>query len=312
MKSLGQFAHPLPPRLWQWAPCFEGAQISLYRGECPAATEARESRGRAWCPVRGLRWGRGGRLCALRTVRVALSAPAPGGGDSVPLISALLTSDCRSREGECAAGARKLLHLESFTLSRAGEGREETRPPRGQWRGRQEGRGLVSPSGWCQVPTLALHGPAAGADGQRVRQTDRHVLGRRAPRSGGLDAPGPRALMPGWVTADQRTGGRGRRERGPLQGGRGAGLGPATGDPESLRQRRPRALCDQMRSGEEGTSQMPGDSWLAARRREARSARVVPTPRTLPPGPGHSNIKLQPPPHPAPQPLPALLPPLFP
>lgn len=169
-----------------------------------------------------------------------------------------------------AARARKLLHLESFTLSWAGEGREETRPPAGPGaaRGRQEGRGPISPSGCCQSPPqrsldlwrrwtdLARDGRTrAGAGGREPESVLLAVLPPGRVRA----APGRARRCPAESLAGQRAGGKGRRES--AAGGRtSARLGPAAGDPRLSPPAAPGALCDQMRSPAEGGSQMRDDS----------------------------------------------------
>lgn len=222
-------------------------------------------------------------MCAPSTLGAPgpLAARAPGGGDSVPLISRCAKFKLPELVGRRvrAARARKLLlHLESFTLW-AGEGRRK-RDPRGARRGaRAAGRaGADFPLRvLLPVPTSAVLGPVDEVDGQRTRQTDTCRVGWTRARVGSpgrssrLDAPGP----PRAARADARlshgpgsarvgrgggnAGGKGRREHGRREDG---AFGWAR--PQVTRRLSPppapTALCDQMRSPAEGASQMRGDS----------------------------------------------------
>lgn len=131
----------------------------------------------------------------------------------------------------------------------------------GAARGRQEGRGPISPSGWCQSsPQRSLDPPTRRTDSAPDRRTRAGAGGRPSSwvgsrgRASRLDAPGPpraaRAhsrLSHGQVSARVgRGGGSAAREQ------TGRSLGPAAGDPEPLSecfvtrcraQRRARARC---------------------------------------------------------------------
>ena len=184
-----------------------------------------------------------------------LAARAPGGGDSVPLISRCAKFKLPELVGRRvrAARARKLLlHLESFTLW-AGGGAEETRPPRGPARraGGRKGGGRFPPQGVVASPHLS--GPwTRGRGGRTAHETDGHVQGRAdestsrvswpfLPAGRARAAAGRARRCPAESRPGQRAGGKGRRERGwegaegarPARG-RGVRLGPATGDPEAL------------------------------------------------------------------------------
>lgn len=238
-------------------------------GEAPQSRTWRFSHGRA-------------RRCAPRTRRVRaqplgapgpLAAGAPGGGDSVPLISRganLKLLELGGGGRVRAAGARKLLHLESFTLSWAGEGQEETRPLRGPARraGGRKGGGRFPPLGGARPHLCGLW--TGGRGGRTARETDRHVQERAGdcPESGRLaclppgrarTAAGRARRCPAESRAGQRAGGKGWREHGRLAD---RTLGWAR--PQVTRRLSPpvapRALCDQMRNPAEGASQMRGDS----------------------------------------------------
>lgn len=194
MKSLGQFVHPLLPpsltmnSLFLWCPKLSppGSRAQRLTGAVGVAAP------------RALPAGSAQRVRAVGSARPGTLAPrAPGGGDAVPLISAVLTSNCPSwRRRERAARARKLLHLQSFTLSWAGEGWEETRPPRGQARraGGRKGGDRFPPLGGASPHLSGLWTRRRG--GRTARPTGGHVLGRAGGRAPGS---GRGAVPPAWT-----------------------------------------------------------------------------------------------------------------
>lgn len=140
-----------------------------------------------------------------------------------------------------AARTTKLLHLKSFTLSWAGGEGGRKRDPCGASQAcmRQEGREPTFPSGWCQ--SAPHHSWTHRQDPRTAHQTDKPELGRAGGRV--LGSGGGLCLLPERARAaagrahrslaespaDQRTGGKGRRERCCWQTRRS--LGPAAGDP---------------------------------------------------------------------------------
>lgn len=175
---------------------------------------------------------------AVRSARPVTLAPrAPEGGDWVPLVCCCANFKLPQLGEERAHRARKL-HLRSFTLSWAGEGWEETRPPRGQARrlgGRKGGSRFPSRSGASSVL-----GPADEADGQYARQTNTCWGGQEAELLGPVVGPclppgraraasGRARRFPAESPADQRASGKGRRECRRRRSGRS--LYRAAGDP---------------------------------------------------------------------------------
>lgn len=162
-----------------------------------------------------------------------LALRAPEGGDWVPLVCRGAAFQLPRLGEERAHGARKL-HLKSFTLSRAGAGWEETRPPRGQAR-RAGGRkgGSPFPLGVVPVSTSSVLAPADEADGRHARQTNTCWGGQEAELPGPVGGP---CLPPGRARrfaaespADQRAGGKGRGAR--RRRGVGRSRDRAAGDP---------------------------------------------------------------------------------
>lgn len=162
---------------------------------------------------------------AVRSARPVTLAPrAPEGGDWVPLVCRRANFKLPQLGEERAHRARKL-HLKSFTLSWAGEGWEETRPPRARRGAREAGRaGADSPLGVVPVSTSRVLGPADEADGQYARQTNTcrggpeaellgPVVGPCLPPGRARAASGRARRLPAESPADQRAGGKGRRER---------------------------------------------------------------------------------------------------
>lgn len=170
-------------------PCFRGAQISLHPVSAPLLTETWERLGaepRAF-PARS---ERGCAACAL-CAPVTLPAQAPRGGDSVPLISRcahcnlpqLGEDRVRSPDEETSSPPRKF-HL---VLGGGEAGGNATPAGPGAARGRQEGRGPISPSGWCRsAPQRSRTGRPGG---RTARQTDAHVLGRAGEHLGRVSCP---------------------------------------------------------------------------------------------------------------------------
>lgn len=160
MKSLGQFSIHSYLHLGQWIPCLCGVQLSL---PCSGAQQLSQPWERLGTGRRALPSGsaRGCAECARnrrpwRPARLlTLAARAPGGGDSDSLISRCANfklprlGELRARrQGEKTSPPRKF-HLGG---GGGGAGGNATPAGTGAARGRQEGRGPISPSGWCQSP----------------------------------------------------------------------------------------------------------------------------------------------------------------
>lgn len=165
---------------------------------------------------RALPADRAPRVGAGGPARPATLAPrAPGGGDALPRIcrrANFQLPELGEERERCRA--RKLLHLVSFTLSWAGEGWEETRPPWGQARraGGRKGGGRFPPRGWCQSsPQRSLDPPTRRPDRAPDRRTRAGAGGRPSAwggwqgRASRLDAPGLRGRRARPAPAESRT-----------------------------------------------------------------------------------------------------------